>query len=140
MSFFQVNKLIRFQHCDPGGVVFTPQYFNLFTEVIEDWFDQVLGFSFSKMVVEQGFGIPAMKIVAKFSKTSLLGDRLTFQLRVKRLRKNNVLLQITGFCQTEKRCSADFLLGFASVSTKSLTDWPESIFRKLQLQLEIGSQ
>ena len=36
---FKSQKLIRFQHCDPAGIVFYPQYFVLFHELIEDWFN-----------------------------------------------------------------------------------------------------
>lgn len=131
MKIFKSTKKIRFQHCDPGGVVFTPQYFNLFTEVIEDWFCDTLNYSFATMVGTEKNGTPAMKIVAKFFKTSLLGENLEFELKVKRIRKNTVLLNITGFCNNEKRCMADFLLGFAALSTKSLTDWPETLYSKM---------
>jgi 4-hydroxybenzoyl-CoA thioesterase len=36
---FEVEKLIRFHHCDPAGIVFFPQYLVLCHEVIEDWIE-----------------------------------------------------------------------------------------------------
>ena len=33
---FECDKLIRFHHCDPAGIVFYPQYFVLFNELVED--------------------------------------------------------------------------------------------------------
>ena len=43
---FEDDKLIRFHHCDPAGIIFYPQYFVLFNELIEDWFTRGLGISF----------------------------------------------------------------------------------------------
>ena len=34
---FESQKLVRFQHCDPAGIVFYPQYFVLVHELIEDF-------------------------------------------------------------------------------------------------------
>ena len=31
---FKQDKLVRFQHCDPAGIVFYPQYFVLFKELV----------------------------------------------------------------------------------------------------------
>jgi len=132
MQTFEVRKSIRFQHCDPGGIVFTPQYFNLFTEVVEDWFGHALNFSFSEMVMKDRSGIPAMKIVAKFFKPSLLGEELLFTLRVKRLRQTTVLVNIAASVDNERRCMADFLFGFATAATFSLTEWPSPVLEKIR--------
>ena len=35
-SSFESDKLIRFHHCDPAGIIFYPQYFILFNELVED--------------------------------------------------------------------------------------------------------
>ncbi len=33
---------IRFSECDPAGIVFYPQYFVLFNDLLEAWVDQLL--------------------------------------------------------------------------------------------------
>ncbi len=33
---FEDDKLVRFHHCDPAGIIFFPQYFIMFNEMIED--------------------------------------------------------------------------------------------------------
>ena len=132
MAVFEVSKLVRMQHCDPGGVVFTPQYFNLFVEVLEDWFREGVGFSFPQMVSAQRQGLPAMRIVAKFFKPSVLGDVLDFRVRVKRLRRNNMLVGLEAACAGERRVMADFLHGFAGLAEMSLTDWPVDVRARLE--------
>lgn len=132
MQKFETDKLIRIQHCDPGGVVFTPQYFNLYVEVVEDWFANGLNFPFSQMVLEHRQGIPAMKIVAKFMKPSFMGDTLRYSLGVKRLRKSSVLINIVAKCGSETRCAADFLFGFTALADIGLTEWPPELWERMQ--------
>lgn len=129
---FLVQKTIRMQHCDTGGIVFTPQYFNLFTEVLEDWFARGLDYSFATMLTTERSGIPAMKIVARFVSPSRLGDILEYSLRVKRLRATNVLVAIAAHADGQLRCEADFLMGFAVMPNIKLAEWPERVFLKMQ--------
>jgi 4-hydroxybenzoyl-CoA thioesterase len=129
---FNVKKTVRMQHCDTGGVVFTPQYFNLFTEVLEDWFARELDYSFSQMVATEHSGIPAMKIVARFVNPSRLGDILDYSLYVKRLRATNVLVSMAANVNEELRCEADFLFGFAVLPNLKLAELPSSVFLKMK--------
>ncbi|MDX1959500.1 MAG: acyl-CoA thioesterase [Leptospiraceae bacterium] len=131
MKTFTVNKLIRFQHCDPAGVVFTPQYFNLFTEVIEDWFSSALLYDFNRMVLKDKNGIPVMQILAKFHNPSYLGEELEFQLTILRLREKSVSIKIIAQNSIEKKCSAKFLIGFASLKTQSRISWDSILKEKM---------
>ena len=131
-NIFTVQKTVRIQHCDTGGTVFTPQYFNLFTEVLEDWFAKALDYSFAHMLVTDRSGIPAMKISARFISPSRLGDTLEYALRVKRLRKTNVLVHMDASSAGQPRCEADFLLGFASTPKIKLAEWPAPVFSRMQ--------
>lgn len=129
---FNVQKKVRFQHCDPGGIVFTPQYFNLFVEVVEDWFDGSLKYSFAQMVLNRKFGIPAMRIEAKFHNPSYLEDILEMKLSVKRLTETTALIEITASCEGEKRCTMELLYGYASLAEKKLTHWPQEVYDQMQ--------
>lgn len=63
---FENNKQIRFHHCDPAGIVFYPEYFVLFNELVEDWFNEGLGVDFSKFHMVERLGFPAVKIECEF--------------------------------------------------------------------------
>lgn len=136
MAAFEISKIVRMQHCDPGGVVFTPQYFNLFVEVIEDWFREGVACSFASLVSEQRHGLPAMRISAKFFKPSILGDVLDFRLTVRRLRRNHMLVHLDAACAGQRRVSADFLHGFAGLASMTLADWPDHLRKKLEDYVE----
>ncbi|EJZ43577.1 hypothetical protein LEP1GSC178_3329 [Leptospira licerasiae str. MMD4847] len=101
-------------------------------EAIEDWFREGIGFGFPQMVSSNHQGIPAMKIIAKFYKPSKLGDILEFRVKLKRLRRQNILINVEAICNEERRCSGDFLHGFASLASLSLTDWPQDVHRRLE--------
>lgn len=64
---FRAEKLIRFQHCDPAGIVFYPQYFVLFHELMEDWFNEGLGGNYAEYIREQGMGLPTVKVECEIS-------------------------------------------------------------------------
>jgi len=134
---FSTVKTVRIQHCDPAGVVFTPQYFNLFIEVLEDWFADALDYPFATMISKNYTGIPAMHIDAKFHSPSKLGDMLHFSLVVEKIRKSTVLLRITANSpESQKRCSMKMLYGFAEFKTTGLSAWPANLREKMEEYLK----
>ncbi|MEM7182961.1 MAG: acyl-CoA thioesterase [Spirochaetota bacterium] len=126
---------MRIQHCDPGGVVFTPQYFNLFVEVLEDWYADALGYPFSEMLTQDSSGTPAMRIEARFRQPSKLGDILEFELYVEQIRRTTALLHISAQSNSQKRCSMKFLYGFSQLGSPGLSPWPQSLLEKMKLYL-----
>lgn len=72
---FRASKLIRFQHCDPAGIVFYPQYFVLFHEVIEDWFYNGLQLKFAELIVEKRLGAPTVDIRAAHAKADHIQNK-----------------------------------------------------------------
>jgi 4-hydroxybenzoyl-CoA thioesterase len=93
---FRVEKLVRFHHCDPAGIVFYPQYFVMFHEVLEDWFSVGLGIKYSDLIGEQRLGIPTVKMHVEFMAPSKLGDLLTFSLEVMKVGGSSVALRLSA--------------------------------------------
>ena len=52
MNPFTRATVVRFEHCDPAGLMFYPRFFALMNEAVEDWF-AALGHSFKTLHVEQ---------------------------------------------------------------------------------------
>lgn len=136
MKEFIRKKTIRLQHCDAGGIVFTPQYFNLFTEMLEDWFASELDYSFAHMLGPAKSGTPAMRITARFARPSRLGDILDFKLTVARLTAKTVIVRMRAYAGDEFRCESDFHLGFVALPNFSLSRWPDSLYSKMQSFLQ----
>lgn len=83
--WFERPKLIRFHHCDPAGIIFYPQYFVLFHELLEDWFTEGLATPYGHYIRQQRLGVPAVKSACEFLSQIRLGDEVRFRLRPTRV-------------------------------------------------------
>jgi 4-hydroxybenzoyl-CoA thioesterase len=100
---FESKKLIRFQHCDPAGIVFYPQYFVLFHELIEDWFNDGLEVNYADLISVQRLGVPTVRIECDFVAASAIGDTLQLRLAVRRIGTSSIALKLTAFSNNELR-------------------------------------
>jgi 4-hydroxybenzoyl-CoA thioesterase len=114
---FQVQKQVRFAHCDPAGIVFYPRYTALVNEVVEDWFAGGLGVGFPELHEQRGLGIPVVRLEMDFLATSRYGERLDFTLRVRELGRSSALLEIDAACGGEPRIRARLKVVLMSLAT-----------------------
>lgn len=114
---FECEKLIRFHHCDPAGIVFYPQYFVLFNELVEDWFNQALGIDFADFHVNQHLGVPMGSVVCRFVSPSKVGDMLHLSLRIQRIGTSSMTLLIQGQAKGVMRAEAELTVVLASMKT-----------------------
>jgi 4-hydroxybenzoyl-CoA thioesterase len=133
MPAFRVEKLIRFQHCDMAGVVFVPQYFNLFNEVIEDWWEQGLGVAFNELLTVHRRGIPLRRVEGEFLAFSRLGEQVVFELVVHTIGRVSVDLQINGHGADTLRCWTKMTLVQVELSTGQVVRWSEQWRDKMEL-------
>jgi 4-hydroxybenzoyl-CoA thioesterase len=129
---FECNKLIRFHHCDPAGIVFYPQYFVLFNELVEDWFNQGLGIDFARFHVEQGLGVPMGSIECRFLSPSKVGETLRLSLSINRIGKSSLELNVTGQSGDETRVQATLTVILASLKTMRSLPFPDDLRTKLE--------
>ncbi|MBK4215080.1 acyl-CoA thioesterase [Paracoccus caeni] len=73
---------VEFNHCDPAGIVFYPRYFEMLNSVIENFFAEVLSYSFARIHIDEGCAVPTVKIDTDFRAPSRLGEVLDFTLEV----------------------------------------------------------
>ena len=50
MAVFETVIPVRFQHCDPAGIVFYPRYLEMINQTVEEWF-AAMGRAFPDMVL-----------------------------------------------------------------------------------------
>jgi 4-hydroxybenzoyl-CoA thioesterase len=114
---FTKQKVIRFSHCDPAGIVFYPRYVELCNEVVEDWFADGLGFPLHRFQQELRLTIPAVRLEAEFIKTSTHGDVLDFALTVRILGRSSMSLGVAACCGGEERVRFSLKLVLVSLDT-----------------------
>ena len=114
---FTGDKLIRFHHCDPAGIVFYPQYFILFNELVEDWFNAGLGIDFATFHTRQRLGVPMAHLECDFLAPSKIGETLSLALAVKSIGRTSVTLEVDGSSDGEPRVRATLVVVLASMET-----------------------
>lgn len=80
---FTVHKRVRFQHCDPAGIVFYPQFYVLLHEVQEDFLAHI-GFPEHDLIAS-GRGLPIVDMKTEFLGMCRHGDALSLTLALTRL-------------------------------------------------------
>jgi 4-hydroxybenzoyl-CoA thioesterase len=118
MGFSRARR-IRFSDCDPAGIVFYPQYFVLFNDLLEEWFDSIWAQGFADYVVRCRFGVPTVRLEAEFRSISRMGDDVILTLNVVRIgqRSFELALDCKGAADDHLRMSARQALVTTSLDT-----------------------
>ena len=123
---FRRSETVRFQHCDPAGIVFYPRYVEMVNATVEDWF-AALGCSFAELHGPMKAGIPAVALNVEFRAPSRLGQELAFAVLIDRRGRSSVTLRIECSCAQEARFVATVTLVYISLTDYRARPWPEAI-------------
>jgi len=129
MSYTRVIP-IEFNHCDPAGIVFYPRYFEMTNSVVENFFADVLHYPFSRITLEEGRGVPTVRIEVDFRAPSRLGEKLHFTLAVTRVGGASVGVRIEAVGGGILRLTADLVLVWTSPEGRA-ERWPEGLRKRL---------
>ncbi len=128
---FERDKLIRFHHCDPAGIVFYPQYFVLFNELVEDWFGRGLQQDYAEMVYRQRLGTPMVKLATDFVSPSQIGETLRLALAVKRIGRSSLDIEVDGSSGGTLRVRSAMTLVLANVDSRRSVPWPDALRERI---------
>ena len=128
---FESSKPIRFHHCDPAGIVFYPEYFVLFNELVEDWFNEGLGINFAHYHTVGRHGVPAVHVECDFLAPSAVGEMLRLRLGVKKIGTSSLTLAIEARAGDEVRVRATLVVVHASLDTLRAVPFPDEMRAKL---------
>lgn len=128
MGFSRARR-IRFSDCDPAGIVFYPQYFVLFNDLLEAWFDTVWAGGFADYIVRCRCGVPTVRLAADFKATSRMGDDVILTLNVQRVgqRSFELALDCKGAADDSLRMSARQTLVTTSLETHTAIPIPSQL-------------
>lgn len=76
---------VRFGHCDPAGIVFTPRYFDILVEAVERFFLEALGIDYYGLLTGRRIGLGYVHASCEYLKPSQMGDRLEVGVLVERI-------------------------------------------------------
>lgn len=116
---------IEFNHCDPAGIVFYPRYFEMTNSVCENFFREVVGYSYHAMMAD-GIGVPTARVETDFKAPSRLGDLLDWALVVERLGASSVTFRLEARCDGQDRLTARLTLVWLGPDHRPAR-WPDRI-------------
>ncbi|MCO4823473.1 MAG: acyl-CoA thioesterase [Amylibacter sp.] len=125
-------QIVRFQHCDPAGIVFYPRYYEMLNLTVEQFFEEKVGISFNQMQQDLHVTVPSVRIETDFFEASYLEDRLDFQLRLDKLGRSSLAFNISCRCGDEERLKALITLVCIDFSKKKAVAWPASVRSRIE--------
>ena len=128
---FRSVHQIRFSHCDPGGIVYFPNFFDFINATVEDWFDQVVEAPFEPRLMQRRLGLPVVMAQCEFYRPCHIGDRLEMELAIARLGRSSIDLQISGKVGGEERLRARQVIAMVSLENYRAVPIPGTLLDKL---------
>lgn len=137
---FRTRQPIRYSHCDPSAIVYFPRFFDLFNNVLEDWFAQELGSPWrNDFMGSRNLRLPTVGIACQFARGCRLGDLLELDLRVTRIGRSSMQLALSGRVGDEESMHADWTLCVVSAGTFRAVPIPDDIRARMQPFLVRGA-
>ena len=130
---FRSRQLVRYLHCDPGGIVYFPRFFEMFNAVLEDWFAGALGCPWgADLMGARNLSIPTLAIRAEFLRASRLGEALDFVLWPTRLGRSSIGLALSGGVAGAERLRAIWTICTASREAFRSVPIPEDLRNRIE--------
>lgn len=142
---FTTQKLIRFHHCDPAGIVFYPQFFYLLHEAQEDFLTHI-GYPEHAMIAG-GTGVPIVDLKTEFVGMCRFGDEVSIELSLTRLGNASIGMcyEIHGFPRAPDGASslklrANTVVVYSQVPHGKAVPIPDGLRQALQPYLETQTE
>ena len=127
MNRFKKKVKVRFADTDAAGIMFYPRYFGMINDLVEDWFDEGLGFDFAFLHLKAKRSVPTAHIEADFLHPSKMHDTLTFEIAVTKLGTSSCALAVKARCGTEQRIKASLVIVHMDMETGKTLPWPDDM-------------
>ena len=129
---FSRERLIRFSHCDPAGIVYFVNFFDMVGGVVEDWFREAIGLPFQQMHLRQRVGFPIVNTGCEFFRPAHLGDTLRLELAIAKLGRSSIEFVVRGSVGGEEKFRARHKVALVSLDTWRALPIPEDMRAKMQ--------
>ena len=128
---FTRERLIRFSHCDPGGIVYFVHFFDMMNGVVEDWFREAVGLRFDEMHLERRWGFPIVTTGCEFLRPARLADTLALELSIARLGRSSIEFAIRGSVGPEEKFRARHKVALISLDSFKPLPIPDDLRAKM---------
>ncbi len=128
---FTTERKIRFSHCDPAGIVYFVNFFDMVSGIVEDWFGEAIGFTFNEMHIQRRVGFPIVNTGCEFFRPCHLGDLLVLELSVLKLGRSSIEFSIRGQVGGEEKFRARHKVALMSLETLKSLPIPDDLRERM---------
>ena len=128
---FSRERLIRFSHCDPAGIVYFVNFFDMVGGVVEDWFREAIGLPFQEMHLERRIGFPIVNTGCEFFRPAHLGDTLRLELAIAKLGRSSIEFVVRGSVEGEEKFRASHKVAMVSLDSFRAVPIPNDMRDKM---------
>jgi len=129
---FSTERKIRFSHCDPAGIVYFVNFFDMVSGAVEDWFGEAIGFTFNEMHIKRRLGFPIVNTGCEFVRPCHLGDKLVLELAIAKLGRSSIEFSVLGQVAGEEKFRARHKVVLMSLDTLRSMPIPEHLRAKME--------
>jgi 4-hydroxybenzoyl-CoA thioesterase len=129
---FTTERKIRFSHCDPAGIVYFVNFFDMVSGAVEDWFGEAIGWTFNDMHIRRRVGFPIVKTGCEFFRPCHLGDRLELELAIATLGRSSIEFEVVGRVAGDEKFRARHKVALMSLETQRALPIPDDLREKMQ--------
>jgi 4-hydroxybenzoyl-CoA thioesterase len=133
---FSRERLIRFSHCDPAGIVYFVNFFDMVGGVVEDWFREAIGLPFQEMHLQRRIGFPIVNTGCEFFRPAHLGETLHLELAIAKLGRSSIEFVINGSVGGEEKFRARHKVAMVSLDSFRALPIPEDMRAKMRAYLQ----
>ncbi|WP_066796679.1 acyl-CoA thioesterase [Sphingomonas soli] len=133
---FRVTFPLRFAHCDPAGIAYYPRCLELCDAAIEDWTPAILGDDRRRMHMERGLGLPTVSLTSTFIAPSILGDLLEFAVRLVRVGRSSIELEVEVTCGGAPRFNVRLTQVLIELAGGTSQPWPSEYRQRLEMECQ----
>ena len=129
MTQFSFERALRFGDCDPSGIAYFPSYLNILNGVVEEFW-ATIGFPCPALITVRKIGTPTVHLSCDFSRPSLFGDLLTFELRITKVGRASLHLAHAVSGTDSMRWQARQVVAATSLVNHQAIPWPRTFARR----------
>ena len=137
---FRSRQLVRYFHCDPGGIVYFPRFFDMFNVALEDWFAEALACPWgTDLIGARQLSTISLAIRAEFLRACRLGEVLDFDLWPTHLGRSSIQLALAGSAAGAERLRAAWTICLVSREQFRSAPIPDDLRERMQSLLPVGT-
>jgi 2-aminobenzoate-CoA ligase len=126
-AIWRKGLMIRFSHCDPAGIVYFANYFDIANSIVEDWFLAALDLRYHDFIGPRRTGLGFVSVRSDFIRPCRMGDEVTFALQLEEIGTTSIRLTLYGYRSHEPVLAMHLVMVTTSMAENRAIPLPDDL-------------